>query len=64
MFEKLVNKKNYKINFAIIPKTNEEHNSVTYGCRKFSDIYRFLSSGLGKLIRALVDNSHKTLFKI
>ena len=27
-FKKLVDKKNYKVKFYIIPKTNEEYNSV------------------------------------
>ena len=31
-FENLVDKKNGKVNFDIIPKTNEEYISVTYGC--------------------------------
>ena len=35
--------------------------SVTYGCIRFIDSYRFLSSGLDSLVKTLVDNSHKTL---
>ena len=34
---------------------------MTYGCIRFIDSYRFLSSGLDSLVKALVDNSHKTL---
>ena len=60
-FKKLVDKKNDKVKFDIIPKTNEEHISVTYGCIRFIDSYRFLSSGLDSLVRTLVDNSNKTL---
>ena len=60
-FKKLVIKKNDKVDFEIIPKTNEEYISVTYGCIRFIDSYRFLSSGLDLLVRTLVDNSHKTL---
>ena len=60
-FKKLVDKKKDKVDFDIIPKTNEEYISVTYGCIRFIDSYRFLSSGLDSLIRTLVDNSHKTL---
>ena len=60
-FKKLVDKKKDKVNFDIIPKTNEEYISVTYGCIKFIDSYRFLSSGLDSLVKALVDNSNKTL---
>ena len=60
-FKKLVDKKNNKVKFDIIPKTNEENISVTYGCIRFIDSYRFLSSGLDSLVKTLVDNSHKTL---
>ena len=35
--------------------------SVTYGCIRFIDSYRFLSSSLGSLVKTKVDNSHKTL---
>ena len=45
-FKKLVDKKKEKLEFEIIPKTNEEYISVTYGCIGFIDSYRFLSSGL------------------
>ena len=34
---------------------------MTYGCIRFIDSYRFLSSGLDSLIKTLVDNSNKTL---
>ena len=61
VFKKLVDKKNDKVKFHNIPKTNEEYISVTYGCIKFIDSYRFLSSGLDSLVKTLVDNSHKTL---
>ena len=57
----MVDKKKDKINFNIIPKTNEEYISVTYGCIRYIDNYRFLSSGLDSLVKTLVDNSHKTL---
>ena len=60
-FKKLVDKKNDKVKVDIIPKTNEEYISVTYGCIRFIDIYSFLSSGLDSLVETLVDNSHKTL---
>ena len=60
-FEKLVDKRNDKVEFDKLPKTNEEYISVTYGCIRFIDSYRFLSSGLDSLVRTLVDNSHKTL---
>ena len=63
-FKKLVDKKNDKVKFDNIPKTNEEYISVTYGCIRFIDSYRFLSSGLDSLVKTLVDNSHKTLKKL
>ena len=52
---------NDKVKFDIIPKTNEEYISVAYGCIRFNDSYRFLSSSLDSLVRTLVDNNHKTL---
>ena len=60
-FKKLFDKMNDKVIFDIIPKTNEEYISVTYGCIIFIDSYRFLSSGLDSLVKALVDNSDKRL---
>ena len=53
--------KRKKVDFEIIPKTNEEYISVTYGCIRFIDSCRFLSSGLDSLVKTLIDNSHKTL---
>ena len=38
-FKKLVNKKKDKVDFEIIPKTNEEYISVIYGCIRFIDSY-------------------------
>ena len=60
-FKKLVDKKKDQVVFDIIPKTNEEYISLTYGCIRFIDSYRFLSSGLDSLVKTLVDNSNKTL---
>ena len=60
-FKKLVDKKKDKADFDIIPNTNEEYISVTYGCIRFIDSYRFLSSSLDLLVKTLVDNSNKTL---
>ena len=34
---------------------------MTYGCIRFIDSYRFLSSGLETLVKGLVDNSGKRL---
>ena len=60
-FKELVDKKNDKVKFDIIPKTNEEYISVTYGCIRFIDSYRFLSSKLDNLVEIPAGNSHKTL---
>ena len=60
-FKKLVDKQKDMVDFEIIPQYNEEYISVTYGCNRFIDSYRFPSSGLGSLVKTLVDNSHKTL---
>ena len=62
-FKKLVNKKNDKVKFDIIPKTNEEYISVTYGCIRFIDSYRFLSSGLDSLVKNLDEDDFKILKK-
>ena len=62
-FKKLVDKKKNKVDFDIIPKTNEEYISVTYGCIRFIDSYRFLSSGLDLSVKTLVDNSKKNIEK-
>ena len=63
-FKKLVDLKNDKLKFDIIPKTNEENISVTYGCIRFVDSYRFLSNSLDSLAKTLVDNRNKTLKKL
>ena len=60
-FKNMVNKKKDKVDFDIIPKTNEECISVTYGSIRFIDSYRLLASGLDSLVKTLVDNSNKTL---
>ena len=60
-FKKLVDKKKDKVKFDIIPKTNEEYISVTYGCIRFIDSYRFQSSSLDSLVKTLVDNCNKKL---
>ena len=60
-FKKLLDKNNDKVKFDIKPETDEEYISVTYGCIRVIDSYRFLSSSLDSLVKTLVDNSHKTL---
>ena len=59
--KKIVNKKNDKLKFDIKLKTIEKYISVTYGCMRFIDSYRFLSSSLDSLVKTLLDNSHETL---
>ena len=61
LFKKLVDKKKDKVDFDIIPKTNEEYIPVTYGCIRFIDSYRFRSSGLDSLVKTLVNNSNKKI---
>ena len=63
-FKKLVDKKKDKVEFDIIPKTNKQYISVTYGCIRFKDTFHFLSSSLDNLVKTLVDTSHKTLKKM
>ena len=57
----MVDKKNDEVKFDIIPETTEESISVTYGCIRFIDSYRFLSSSLDSVVKTLVDTSHKKL---
>ena len=62
-FKKLVDKKFEKIKFDFIPEKFEEYISVTYGCKKLIDSYRFLLGGLDSIVRTLVDNSKKNIEK-
>ena len=52
-FKKLVDLKNIKVNLKVIPKTNEEYTSVSYGCIRFVNNYRFLSSSHDELVKNL-----------
>ena len=61
LFKKKLDKKNDKVKFDTILKTNEEYIYVTYGCITFIESYRFLSSSLDSLVMSLVDNSNKAL---
>ena len=63
-FEKIVEKKDDKANFDIIPKTNEEYNSVTYGCIRLIDSYRILSMSLDGSLKHLNDDDFKILKKL
>ena len=62
-FKKLVDKKNDKVKFDFIPRTNEEYISITYGCIRFIDSYRFLSSGLDSLVKNLDEDDFKIMKK-
>ena len=63
-FKTLVDKKKDNKEFKKNPKTDEKYISVRYGCIKFIDTYRFLSSSLDNLVQTLIDSSHKTLKKL
>ena len=60
-FKKLVDLKNDKVKLDIIPTTNEEYISVTYGCIRIIDSYRFQSSSFDSLVKTIVYYSNKTL---
>ena len=62
-FKRLVDLKKDKVEFKIIPKTNEEYISVKYGCIRVIDSYRFLSESLDKLIKNLHEDDFKILKK-
>ena len=62
-FKKLVDKKKDKVKFDSIPNKNEEYISVTYGCIRYIDSYRFLSSCLEELIRTMHDDDFEILKK-
>ena len=61
--KKLVDRKNAKVKLDIIPKTNEEYISVTYGCIRFFDSHRFLSMSFDRLVKNLNDDDFKILKK-
>ena len=59
----MVDKKNVKVKFDIIPKPNEEYISVTYGCIRFTYSYRFLSVSLDGLVKILKEDDFEILIK-
>ena len=61
--KKLVDKKNDHVKNDNIPKTNKENISVTYGCIRFIDSYRFLSMGLDELVKNLDHDDFNILKK-
>ena len=62
-FKKLVDLKNDKAKFKIIPKTNEEFIVVKNGCIRIIDSYSFLSESLDKLVNNLDEDDFKILKK-
>ena len=62
-FKRLVDFKNDKVKFKIIPKRNEEYISINYGCIRFIDSYRFSSESLDKLAKNLDEDDSKILKK-
>ena len=62
-YKKSVDKKNDKVKFDGITKTNEEYISVTYRCMRFIDSYRFLSDILDNLVKNLDVDGFKILKK-
>ena len=55
-FKRLLDLKKDQVKLKIIPKTNEEYKSVTYGCIRFIDSYRSLSESWDKLVKNLDDD--------
>ena len=52
-FKTLIDKKSDNVPLHVIPKTNEEYISLSYGCIRFIDSYRFLSSSLDGLVKTV-----------
>ena len=48
--KKIVDRKNDKVKFINIPKTNEEYLSMTFGCIKFFESFRFLLINIDPLV--------------
>ena len=63
-FKRLVDLKNEKVKFDIIPKTNEEFISPTYGYTRFIDSYSFLSISLDRLVKKLNEDDFKIRKKV
>ena len=57
----LVDKKNDKVKFDTILKTNEEYISVRYGYIRCIDSYGFLSMGLDGLVKRIDNDDSKIL---
>ena len=59
----MVDLKEDKVKFKIIPKTIEEYNIVEYGGIRFIDSYRFLSENLDKIVQNLDEDDFRILKK-
>ena len=62
-FKRLYDLKKGKVKIKIIPKTNEKYISVTYGCIRFIESYRFLSESLDNFVKSLEEEDFKILKK-
>ena len=61
--KKLVDKTNDKVKFDTTPQTNEDYISVTCGCIRFIDSYRFSLDSLDELVQNLDVAAFKNLEK-
>ena len=52
-FKTLIDKKANNVPLHVIPKTNEEYISISFGWIRFIDLYRFLQSSLDGLIKTV-----------
>ena len=62
-FKRLVDLKNEKVKFDVIPKTNGKYITGTYGFMRFIDSYRFLSNSLDKSVKNFDEDDFKILKK-
>ena len=61
--KKIVDLQNDKVKSRVIPKINVDYISVTYGCIRFSDSYRFISESLDTLVKNLEEDDFVILKK-
>ena len=62
-FKKFIEKNKEKVKFTHLPETNEGYISVTYGCIRFMDSYRFLARCLVDLVKTLDNDDFGVLKK-
>ena len=63
-FKRLVDLKYDKVKIDIIPQTNEEYVSLTFGCIRLFDSYLLLSDSLNILVQNLDSDDFVILNKI